>query len=129
MASNDAITQRKRRFSGRNASTGNPTGAIGVDADRQISSIANGIASAQAAWYPDQLLPFSLVLNAINDYGHRASMAIHGVEIMNSGSGISIDDINIDESMTFVATEIDPWRTEAFQMPGSTAGTRGDLGN
>ena len=36
-------------------------------------------------------------------------MQIRNVEIMNAGSGMSIDDITTDESCTFVATEVDPW--------------------
>lgn len=36
--------------------------------------------------------------------------SIIGIEILNSGSGISIDDITIDEAMTFVARKITPWK-------------------
>ena len=53
-------------------------------------------------WYHDQLPPFDVVLTAATEYGQVSRMAIHGVEIMNAGSGISIDDITTDENMTFV---------------------------
>lgn len=60
-------------------------------------------------WYHDQIPPFDIVLTALTEYGQISKMIIHNVEILNSGSGISIDDITTDENMTFVATDITPW--------------------
>jgi hypothetical protein len=62
--------------------------------------------------YADQILPFDVVISAGNEFGHFASMVIGGVQIMNSGSGMSIDDITTDEAMTFVATHIKPWSNQ-----------------
>jgi hypothetical protein len=69
------------------------------------------------AWYHDQIPPFDIVLTALNEYGHAARMIIRGVEILNAGSGISIDDITTDENMTFVATDILPWAALGWQDP------------
>jgi hypothetical protein len=69
------------------------------------------------AWYHDQIPPFDIVLTALNEYGHAARMVIRGVEILNAGSGISIDDITTDENMTFVATDIIPWQALGWQDP------------
>lgn len=66
-----------------------------------------------AAWYPDQLPPFDIVLTAANEYGQVAKMSILSVEILNEGSGISIDDIVTEQQMTFVAREISPWEPKA----------------
>lgn len=41
-------------------------------------------------------------------------MMIHGVEILNCGSGMSIDDITTDEACTFVATRVTPWNSQGF---------------
>ena len=60
----------------------------------------------------DQVPPFDIVITAANEYGHIASMSILGVEILNSGSGLSIDDITTDEACTFVATDILPWSNQ-----------------
>lgn len=60
-------------------------------------------------WYHDQLPPFDIVLTSLTEYGQISRMVVHNVEILNSGSGISIDDITTDENMTFVATDITPW--------------------
>jgi hypothetical protein len=69
------------------------------------------------ARYHDQILPFSVVLTAANEYGHIARMIIRGVEIMNCGTGLSIDDINTDESCTFVATSVVPWHRQLYVNP------------
>jgi len=59
--------------------------------------------------YYDQIPPFNIVLSAANEYGHTMIMEIRGVEVMNAGSGTSIDDITIDTTCTFVATQVIPW--------------------
>lgn len=42
-----------------------------------------------------------------NEYGQQARMAIYGVEILNEGMGMSIDDITTEKACTFVARKID----------------------
>lgn len=69
------------------------------------------------ARYQDQIPPFNVVISASNEYGHIARMEINNVEIMNCGSGMSIDDITVDESCTFVATSILPWYRQAYVRP------------
>ncbi|RMH18621.1 MAG: hypothetical protein D6698_06730 [Gammaproteobacteria bacterium] len=64
--------------------------------------------------YPDQILPFDIVITAANEYGSFSRMSIHGVEILNVGSGMSIDDMSTDEACTFVATSITPWNSQGF---------------
>lgn len=61
------------------------------------------------AQYADQIPPFTIVITAGNEYGAHAMMKIFGVEILNQGSGMSIDDITTDEACTFTATRITPW--------------------
>ena len=63
----------------------------------------------QPPWYSDQIPPFDIVLTAANEYGQVAQMSVRGVEILNEGSGMSIDDIVTEQQMTFVAREIQPW--------------------
>jgi hypothetical protein len=80
-----------------------------------------GTVTRARAWYHDQILPFDIVLTALNEYGHAARMIIRGVEILNAGSGISIDDITTDENMTFVAKDILPWHSLGFASPNTMA--------
>lgn len=63
-----------------------------------------------SAWYVDQIPPFDIVVIAANEYGNAASMRIYGVEILNEGSGFSVDDIVIENQMTYVCRTILPWQ-------------------
>jgi hypothetical protein len=83
------------------------------------SSSRLGSAAPARPWYEDQIPPFSIVLVAINEYGHQMEMQIRGVEILNVGQGISVDDLMIDQQMTFVATDIIPWYAQRFIPPHS----------
>jgi hypothetical protein len=77
--------------------------------------------------YHDQVLPFEIVVTAANEYGSYATMGIHGVEILNCGSGMSIDDITTDEACTFVARGITSWQNQGqaveLQTPFDNIGT------
>lgn len=69
--------------------------------------------------YHDQVLPFEIVITAANEYGNNMVMKIHGVEIINTGSGMSVDDISTDESCTFIATGITSWKVgQTIRIPG-----------
>lgn len=59
--------------------------------------------------YSDQIPPFDITLTGANELGQFVTMSIFGVEILNEGSGISIDDIVNEQQMTFVARELTPW--------------------
>lgn len=93
----------------------------------QVWQDVNTDNSWQAAWYPDQIPPFDIVLTAANEYGQVAQMGIRGVEILNEGSGMSIDDIVTEQSMTFVAREISPWKASTSDVSSTKtwAGTGG----
>ena len=43
-------------------------------------------------WYSDQVLPFDVTLSGANEYGAMCAAKIYGLEILNEGMGISIDD-------------------------------------
>jgi hypothetical protein len=62
-------------------------------------------------FYVDQIRPFDVVIVAMNEYGNGAQMRIYGIEILNEGSGFSIDDIVIENQMTYVARTILPWQS------------------
>lgn len=90
---------------------------VPVDVPVVDDSTRVGTVRKAQAWYHDQIPPFDIVLTALNEYGHVARMIIRGVEILNAGSGISIDDITTDENMTFVATDILPWQSLGWADP------------
>jgi len=73
------------------------------------------------AWYVDQLPPIDTAIVAVNEYGSAATMRILGMEILNEGSGFSIDDTTIEDQMTYVARTILPW--QRLGMWGSSGDT------
>ena len=60
--------------------------------------------------YVDQILPFDVTIMAVSELGNASAMRIYGCEILNEGSGFSIDDIVIESQMTYVCRTILPWR-------------------
>lgn len=64
----------------------------------------------RTANYADQIPPFTISLTALNEYGNMSVMHILGCELINEGSGISIDDIVTETQMTFVARNILGWK-------------------
>jgi len=81
--------------------------------------------------YHDQILPFEVVITAANEYGAFATMRVHGVEILNCGSGMSIDDITTDEACTFIARAVTPWSNQGLVVTSvtSAAGLDTQVGN
>lgn len=76
----------------------------------QLDSLgALGLTKAVAN-YSDQIPPFTISLTSMNEYGNISAMHIIGVELINEGSGVSIDDIVTETQMTFVARAIIGWR-------------------
>lgn len=59
-------------------------------------------------YYADQIPPFDVSITFANEYGQSAVRNVYGVEILNEGSGASMDDVVIEETMTYVAREIGP---------------------
>ena len=107
------------------------TGTAGTFGSAAPSTQGDGSSNAVTAdkmlakpQYHDQIMPFNIVVTAANEYGHTASMAIQGVEIMNCGTGMSVDDISIDESCTFVCTSVTPWGNQRF-IRGKVINTAG----
>jgi len=79
----------------------------------QPVSAVSGYKAPAAPWYSDQILPFDITLAGTNEQGACTCMKIFGVEILNEGSGVSIDDAVTEMQATFVARLIEPWQAVA----------------
>lgn len=57
-----------------------------------------------------------------NEMGQAAVRSIYGVELLNEGSGVSVDDMQIEETMTYVAREVGPMvpTNRSFSAPSGT---------
>jgi hypothetical protein len=79
-------------------------------------------------WYSDQIPPFDVTLTGANELGTVMSMKIIGVEILNEGYGISIDDLMSEMQMTYIARAIIPWTRFASSKVDGPHGTGIRLG-
>jgi hypothetical protein len=80
-----------------------------------------------SAWYVDQIPPFDVTLAAANEYGGLAVMRIFGVEILNEGYGVSIDDIVSEQQHTYVARGILGWMAVDNSANSSQIWTQGGV--
>jgi hypothetical protein len=87
-----------------------------IDAiDNQSISSVGATSEEVQPWYSDQVLPFDVTLAGANEYGAMACAKIFGLELLNEGSGISIDDAVTEMQATFVTRGVDPMT--AVQSP------------
>jgi hypothetical protein len=76
--------------------------------DGMSTPAVGGWTELATPWYSDQILPFDITLAAANEYGAMAGAKIFGVEILNEGTGVSIDDLVTETQVTFVARIMGP---------------------
>jgi hypothetical protein len=83
-------------------------GAAAGQQESDLTSVTSDQVAA-APWYVDQIPPFDVVLTGANEHGALNIMKILGLELMNSGYGVSVDDIVSEHSYTWIAHGIIPW--------------------
>lgn len=65
--------------------------------------------------FSDEIPPFDITVNFLNEYGQSAVMKIYGVEILNEGMGMSIDDITTEKACTFIARDLDDMVQDSYE--------------
>jgi hypothetical protein len=88
-----------------------------VDAQDVPINTVSGFKQEATPWYSDQILPFDVTLAATNEIGAASTMKIFGVEILNEGSGVSIDDAVTEMQATWVARLVEPWQAVQTAFP------------
>lgn len=88
---------------------GTTTAADTVQNQETPITSVGGDQTLAKTWYSDQLPPFDVTLAAANEYGALAVMRIFGIEVLNEGYGVSIDDIVSEQQHTYVARTIIGW--------------------
>lgn len=63
----------------------------------------------RSPWYVDQIPPFDITVCAANEYGATAIMKILGVELLNEGYGVSVDDVVSEMQYTWIGRMVIPW--------------------
>lgn len=84
----------------------------------QQSDVPGNWAKPMAPKYSDEIPPFDVTINFLNEYGQSSKMTIFGVEILNEGMGLSVDDITTEKACTFIARGIDDMVSDAYPEPG-----------
>lgn len=83
---------------------------LGVGEQAAALTASNNIVSdwqtKKRANFIDEIPPFDITVNFLNEYGKAAKLEIYGVEILNEGMGMSIDDITTEKACTFIARNV-----------------------
>ena len=88
--------------------------ADGASIASTIDQLDTAVTDLNSEWalalpsYSDQVLPFNVTLAGANEHGAMCAAKILGIEILNEGSGISVDDAVTESQATFVARAIEP---------------------
>lgn len=61
--------------------------------------------------YADEIPPFDITISFANEYGQRAVLVLYGVELLNEGTGYSIDSVTTEKACTFVARRVEPMKS------------------
>lgn len=97
-------------------------GIVPVDPNPNSQLVAQQIDVVTAfPYYADQIPPFDVSITFANEYGQAAVRSIYGLELLNEGSGCSMDDIVLEETMTFIARDLGP------MIPTNTSFTQSSL--
>lgn len=89
--------------------------------DAHMSSLASGSSSSNGTTgktpsnlvnkykprYADEILPFDITITFANEYGNMASTVLYGVELLNEGTGYSIDAPTSERAYTFVCRSVE----------------------
>jgi hypothetical protein len=88
-----------------------------IDQQEVPLTSVSGFKELASPWYSDQILPFDITLAATNEIGAASTMKIYAVEILNEGSGVSIDDAVTEMQATWVARLVEPWQAVTTAFP------------
>jgi hypothetical protein len=88
-----------------------------VDSAEVPVNAVSGFKQEAVPWYSDQILPFDITLAGTNEIGAATTMKIFGVEILNEGMGVSIDDAVTEMQATWVARLVEPWSAVVTAFP------------
>lgn len=75
----------------------------------QVTADPGALGEVSQAFYADQIPAFDINISACNEYGITAKCAIHGVELMNEGWGMGIEDRQADMQTTYLARAVTKW--------------------
>lgn len=93
--------------------TARATNGVSGIASKSADQITRNVAEKAEIQYADEIPPFDVTISFANEYSQKAMLVIYGVEILNEGSGFSIDNVTSEKACTFVARKVDYMRPVA----------------
>jgi len=105
-----------RAQAGSRRTAASPIAGQGINESPSIAQQESQITSVEEdqlvmqPYYADQIPPFDITLAAANEYGDLAVARIFGVEFLNEGWGISVDDLVSEKQYTYLARDVMWWR-------------------
>lgn len=93
----------------------NPVGVNIPHQNMEADENYNRWVNWQKPHYSDEIPPFDVTISFMNEMGHFSEMSIYGIEILNEGMGLSIDDITTQKSCSFVARGLDDMSTNKYK--------------
>lgn len=72
----------------------------------QAGGLVEGWKQKRKANFIDEIPPFDITVNFLNEYGQASKLELYGVEILNEGMGMSVDDLTTEKACTFIARNI-----------------------
>lgn len=79
----------------------------GNNSDGTTGKTPGELVGKYKARYADELLPFDITITFANEYGNMASTVLYGVELLNEGTGYSIDAPTSERAYTFVCRSVE----------------------
>lgn len=76
------------------------------NASKEAGERTHAISSQETPVIADEIPPFDITISMANEYGKAAVMVLYGVEILNQGSQMSMDNIQSQVACTFVARRL-----------------------
>jgi len=64
------------------------------------------------------LPPFDVILRYANEYGDSSVLSIYGIQIVDEGQSQSVEDMYIENTMSYIAMDIDLLEPAHQQIPG-----------
>jgi hypothetical protein len=77
-----------------------------------VHQVLDDIYGADHRIITDEMPPFNITVTFANEYGQKSIMSIYGIEIVNEGQTMSIEDMITENVMNYVATGIDLMRQD-----------------
>jgi len=90
-----------------------------ISAERESLQTFHGVECAlnTRPYKSDEIPPFDICVNFLNELGQSSQLTIYGVHLISEGQTMSIEDMITENTMEFIAMDIDLMTPDAFDEP------------